>query len=113
MTTTTTHPPARLALVGDRSPTVGSHRRIPQLLSALAERDRLLLDAYWIPTRDAVWLLPGSPYESERGALNAVRTARERGIPFLGTCAGFLPQALGGLGGAPKPCWSSRATSAG
>jgi CTP synthase (UTP-ammonia lyase) len=105
MTTTTTHPPARLALVGDRSPTVGSHRRIPQLLSALAERDRLLLDAYWIPTRDAdasstsgtsgieafdaVWLLPGSPYESERGALNAVRTARERGIPFLGTCAGF------------------------
>ncbi|MGP3969587.1 CTP synthase C-terminal region-related (seleno)protein [Streptomyces sp. 6N223] len=93
------HPPARLALVGDRSPTVGAHRRVPGLLSALAERDRLPLDAYWIPTDqaassglagfDAVWLLPGSPYASEAGALAAVRTARERGIPFLGTCAGF------------------------
>lgn len=90
----------RVALVGDRSPAVRSHARIPGLLAALAERDRLALDAYWIPTGDAaapgalagfdaVWLLPGSPYHSEAGALAAVRTARERGIPFLGTCAGF------------------------
>lgn len=89
--------PARIALVGDRSPTVGSHVRIPKLLTALAERDGLVLDAYWIPTEDAaevsgfdaVWLMPGSPYRSEAGALAAVRTAREQGIPFLGTCAGF------------------------
>ncbi|KJS58370.1 hypothetical protein [Streptomyces rubellomurinus] len=90
----------RVALVGDRSPAVRSHTRIPGLLDALAERDRLVLDAYWIPTEDAgapgaldgfdaIWLLPGSPYRSEAGALAAVRTARERGIPFLGTCAGF------------------------
>ncbi|MBV2153480.1 hypothetical protein [Kitasatospora sp. SUK 42] len=90
----------RVALVGDRSPAVRSHARIPGLLDVLAERDQLVLDAYWIPTGDAgapgaldgfdaVWLLPGSPYRSEAGALAAVRTARERGIPFLGTCAGF------------------------
>ncbi|MFJ8628092.1 hypothetical protein ACIRD3_35380 [Kitasatospora sp. NPDC093550] len=90
----------RIALVGDRSPAVRSHARIPGLLDALAEHDRLVLDAYWIPTEDAeapgalagfdaIWLLPGSPYRSEAGALAAVRTARERGIPFLGTCAGF------------------------
>jgi CTP synthase (UTP-ammonia lyase) len=90
----------RVALVGDRSPAVRSHTRIPGLLDALAEHDQLVLDAYWIPTEDAgtpgaldgfdaVWLLPGSPYRSEAGALAAVRTARERGIPFLGTCAGF------------------------
>ncbi|MBO1416936.1 hypothetical protein [Streptomyces sp. FH025] len=90
----------RVALVGDRSPSVRSHARIPGLLNALAERDQLVLDAYWIPTGDAeapgaldgfdaVWLLPGSPYRSEAGALAAVRTARERGIPFLGTCGGF------------------------
>ncbi|MFD9593513.1 hypothetical protein ACFWA9_12245 [Kitasatospora sp. NPDC059973] len=90
----------RLALVGDRSPAVRSHARVPGLLDALATRDQLALDAYWIPTGDAgapgaldgfdaVWLLPGSPYHSEAGALAAVRTARERGIPFLGTCAGF------------------------
>ncbi|MFJ4189126.1 hypothetical protein [Kitasatospora sp. NPDC089509] len=90
----------RIALVGDRSPAVRSHARIPGLLDALAERDQLVLDAYWIPTEDAeapgaldgfdaVWLLPGSPYRSEAGALAAIRTAREERIPFLGTCAGF------------------------
>ncbi|GAA0388395.1 hypothetical protein [Streptomyces luteireticuli] len=90
----------RLALVGDRSPAVRSHARVPGLLESLDRRDRLTLDAYWIPTEeaevpgaldgfDAVWLLPGSPYRSEAGAVAAVRTARERGIPFLGTCGGF------------------------
>ncbi|WUD76861.1 hypothetical protein OG937_36770 [Streptomyces sp. NBC_00510] len=102
---TTATPTARLALVGDRSESVRSHRRIPRLLDALRERDGLVLDACWIPTEDAeeaaaagesavdgfdaVWTVPGSPYRSESGALAAVRTARERGIPFLGTCAGF------------------------
>ncbi|MDH6137824.1 CTP synthase (UTP-ammonia lyase) [Kitasatospora sp. MAA4] len=91
---------ARVALVGDRSPSVRAHARIPGLLDALVRRDQLVLDAYWIPTQDvesadvlagfdAVWLVPGSPYRSEAGAITAVRTARERGIPFLGTCAGF------------------------
>ncbi|OKK04979.1 CTP synthase [Streptomyces sp. CB03234] len=95
-----THPVARIALVGDRSSTVQSHARVPVLLDALAEREGLVLDGYWIPTVDAgqpgavegfdaVWLLPGSPYRSEEGALAAIRTARERGIPFLGTCGGF------------------------
>jgi CTP synthase (UTP-ammonia lyase) len=92
--------PARLALVGDRSPAVRAHTRVPVLLDALARRERLVLDAYWIPTEDAeqpgalhgfdaVWVVPGSPYRSEAGALAAVRTAREQGIPFLGTCGGF------------------------
>ncbi|MFF3561116.1 hypothetical protein ACFYXS_13850 [Streptomyces sp. NPDC002574] len=105
MTSTTGRPQAtaRLALVGDRSESVRSHRRVPRLLEALRVRDGLLLDAYWIPTEeaeaagdtggvegfDAVWTVPGSPYRSEAGALAAIRTARERGIPFLGTCAGF------------------------
>ncbi|KOV69280.1 glutamine amidotransferase-related protein [Streptomyces sp. MMG1121] len=91
---------ATIALVGDRSPNVVSHTRVPLLLDALAERDRLVLDAYWIPSQDAeaegavrgfdaVWVLPGSPYRSEAGVLAAVRTAREEGIPFLGTCGGF------------------------
>ncbi|MFI1678353.1 hypothetical protein [Streptomyces sp. NPDC020607] len=91
---------ARLALVGDRSPNVTSHTRIPLLLDALAAEDRLVLDAYWIPTEDAeepdavrgfdaVWVVPGSPYRSEAGALAAIRTAREDGVPFLGTCGGF------------------------
>lgn len=91
---------ARVALVGDRSPHVRSHTRIPGLLDALRERDGLDLDAYWIPTQDvadhrtlagfdAIWVLPGSPYRSEAGALAAIRTAREGRIPLLGSCAGF------------------------
>ena len=91
--------PARIALVGDRSPNVGAHARIPVIIDALCERDGIMLDAYWIPSEhvtdfdlsgfDAIWLLPGSPYRDPEGAIAAARTARERGMPFLGTCGGF------------------------
>jgi len=90
---------ARVALVGDRSANTRAHARIPHLFDALRDRDGLALDAYWIPTPDAelrdlggfdaIWVVPGSPYASEAGAVAAVRTAREQGIPYLGTCGGF------------------------
>jgi CTP synthase (UTP-ammonia lyase) len=100
MTTQRSLPTPRIALVGDRSPQVRSHRRIPRLAAALLERDSLPLDLYWIGSEevdspealrgfDGIWLLPGSPYRSEAGALHAVRAARENGTPFLGTCGGF------------------------
>jgi CTP synthase (UTP-ammonia lyase) len=38
---------------------------------------------------DALWIAPGSPYQSMRGALEAVTYARTRDVPLLGTCAGF------------------------
>ncbi|SEH01430.1 Glutamine amidotransferase class-I [Nonomuraea solani] len=87
----------RIALVGDRSPSVRSHTRIPLLMRALRERDGIVLDPYWIATTDVsglegfdgIWVLPGSPYRDEAGAVEAARVARERRIPFLGTCAGF------------------------
>jgi CTP synthase (UTP-ammonia lyase) len=94
-----THPMARIALVGDRSANVRAHARIPAVIEALLRRDGIALDAYWIATPDvaacdlgrfdAIWLVPGSPYDNPDGAVTAVRTARERGIPFLGTCGGF------------------------
>ncbi|GAA2590446.1 CTP synthase [Dactylosporangium fulvum] len=96
MTTTRT---ARVALVGDRSPHVRSHTRVPRLVDVLREQHGIGLDAYWVPTAEAastdlarfdgIWLLPGSPYRSEAGALHAVRVAREEGVAFLGTCGGF------------------------
>ena len=90
----------RIALVGDRSTTVRAHTRIPTILDGLRERSGLDLDAYWMPTAevtgpeavagfDGIWAVPGSPYQSQEGAITAVRAARENGIPFLGTCAGF------------------------
>jgi CTP synthase (UTP-ammonia lyase) len=92
--------PARVALVGDRSPHVRAHQRIPGLIDALCQREGLILDAYWIGSDevtdpgglagfDGIWLVPGSPYRSEAGAIAAARCARERLIPFLGTCGGF------------------------
>jgi CTP synthase (UTP-ammonia lyase) len=88
----------RIALVGDRSPAVRAHHRIPDLLDVL--RDDEDIDIYWIPTPDAedpavlrgfdgIWLVPGSPYRSPEGGMTAARTARLGGIPFLGTCGGF------------------------
>ena len=87
-----------IALVGDRSPSVRAHGRIPQLIDALRRRDGVVLDPYWVPSTDAgrglegfdgIWVVPGSPYESAEGAVAAIRTARTHGIPFLGTCGGF------------------------
>jgi CTP synthase (UTP-ammonia lyase) len=34
---------------------------------------------------DGVWIAPASPYRSMDGALAAVRYARERGVPLVGT----------------------------
>jgi CTP synthase (UTP-ammonia lyase) len=89
----------RIALVGDRSANVRAHARIPVIIDALLTREGIAVDPYWIATPDvgqgdlsgfdAIWLVPGSPYESTDGALAAVRTAREQHIPFLGTCGGF------------------------
>jgi CTP synthase (UTP-ammonia lyase) len=89
----------RIALVGDRSANVRAHTRIPGLIDALVTRESLPLDPYWVATPDAadcdlagfdaIWVAPGSPYQSAAGAIAAVRTARTRGIPFLGTCGGF------------------------
>src|SRR5207249_7799312 len=36
-----------------------------------------------------IWIAPASPYRSMEGALSAIRIARQRRIPLLGTCGGF------------------------
>jgi CTP synthase (UTP-ammonia lyase) len=91
--------PARIAIVGDRSANVRAHARIPVLIEALLRRESIVLDPYWVSTSEAlscdltgfdgIWVAPGSPYASFEGALAAARTAREEGIPYLGTCGGF------------------------
>jgi CTP synthase (UTP-ammonia lyase) len=91
---------ASIALVGNRSQGVRAHARIPLLVEALRRRDGIVVDPYWIPSEDVedaaaldgfdgIWVVPGSPYRSAEGAIAAARRARERGIPFLGTCGGF------------------------
>jgi CTP synthase (UTP-ammonia lyase) len=63
-----------------------------------AALEHLRLSFEWVPT-DAVaepaerrlgryaglWIAPASPYRSMEGALAAIRHARERGVPLVGT----------------------------
>jgi len=91
----------RIALIGDYTPSVKAHRAIPQAL-ALAMDDDVQCQWEWRHTStltsdpstelrdfDGIWCVPASPYASTRGALNAIRFARESGRAFLGTCGGF------------------------
>ncbi len=91
--------PARLALVGDRSPLVQAHARMPEILAAIDADGGAAIDAYWVGSADVqsvdlngfdgIWALPGSPYADVDGVLSAIRFAREHDVAFLGTCGGF------------------------
>ncbi|HZM79452.1 MAG TPA: hypothetical protein VFC19_27290 [Candidatus Limnocylindrales bacterium] len=96
--------PARIALVGDRSPHVMAHNRIPVAL-AHATLDPEAIDPYWIASGevagvadlagfDGIWVVPGSPYADRDGVLSAIRSARTGGVPLLGTCGGFQHMVL-------------------
>jgi CTP synthase (UTP-ammonia lyase) len=84
-----------IAVVGERNPDNPTHSATDAALiglgaepawlgtlNVLGQADRL--DAY-----GGVLIAPGSPYASMEGALAAIRHARQRGIPVLGTCGGF------------------------
>ena len=69
-----------IAFVGGYCEEFATHRAMmPALLHAGA-------DGVWIPTSEAE---QGSPYASFEKVLALIRFARERWIPFLGTCGGF------------------------
>jgi CTP synthase (UTP-ammonia lyase) len=89
-----------IGLVGDHDPSIVAHRAIPIALARAAEWFGVDLRFEWSGTEtitspslvsvfDGLWCVPGSPYRSMDGALRAIRHARERGVPFLGTCGGF------------------------
>jgi CTP synthase (UTP-ammonia lyase) len=89
-----------IALVGNYDASIVAHRAIPAALARAAEAlDRDVLHE-WVPSEeiatatriagfDGIWCVPGSPYRSMDGALLAIRYAREKPVPFLGTCGGF------------------------
>jgi CTP synthase (UTP-ammonia lyase) len=91
----------RIALIGDYNASVKAHQAIPRALALASEGD-IDCDWEWVHTStlmgdlsdrladyDGVWCVPASPYANTRGALNAIRFARETGRAFLGTCGGF------------------------
>lgn len=87
--------------MGDYDASVPAHQAIPVALRMAGEHHQASVEGIWVPTGqieivevalagfDGVWCVPASPYKSMRGALEAIRLARERSTPFLGTCGGF------------------------
>lgn len=84
---------AIIGVVGDFNPANETHRLTNEALSALSPP----LHYTWIGTDqvpkapeallayDGLLIAPASPYRDMEGALRAIRTARERGLPLLGT----------------------------
>ena len=91
----------RIALVGDYNPSVTAHQAIPAALDLAARYHRVVVECVWVATSEiqdaetlladygGVWCVPATPYRNMQGALGTIQVARERAIPFLGTCGGF------------------------
>jgi CTP synthase (UTP-ammonia lyase) len=83
---------ASIGVVGDFDPRNATHRFTNAAL------DHVGLPFEWVPTEEigdsgaarlapyeGLWIAPASPYRSMDGALLAIRHARERGVPLVGT----------------------------
>lgn len=81
-----------IGIVGDFNPLNPTHWFTSDALGHLG------LGFDWVPTEHVgepaerrlgryagLWIAPASPYRSMEGALAAVRYARERGVPLVGT----------------------------
>ncbi len=87
----------RIGIIGDYNPDnpthIATNDGLKHAIGALPEHS---FEVKWLPTdqphpfSDYQGLLcsPGSPYRSLEGALLGIQCARERQIPFLGTCGG-------------------------
>ena len=85
----------RIAIVGDEDNALPSHRGVNAVRGMFGGD----VHTEWLPTDgpqvaalsgfDGIWLVPGSPYANDDAAYAAVRWARERDVPFLGTCGGL------------------------
>jgi|SRR5688572_20261039 CTP synthase (UTP-ammonia lyase) len=95
----------KVGLIGDRNDAVVAHRAIPLALAMAARELGVEVEHEWVPSEevtsverieslDGLWCVPGSPYRSMEGVLLAIRYARERERPFLGTCGGFQHAAI-------------------
>jgi CTP synthase (UTP-ammonia lyase) len=88
-----------IALIAEYNPLFPPHPATNAALSHSADRLGITVRGDWLSTEnlttaalagyDALWIGPGSPYKSLQNTLDAIRFARERGVPCLGTCGGF------------------------
>lgn len=89
-----------IGLIGEFDPTIPAHQGIPPSLERASGKLGKAVRYEWVPTDeitsvqrlsayDGIWCTPATPYLNMEGALLAIKWARERHIPFLGTCGGF------------------------
>jgi CTP synthase (UTP-ammonia lyase) len=87
-----------VGVIGDFDAVYRYHQATNQALEQTARRLGIEVQYTWVSTRaiaekgrgplkefDAVWVSPGSPYQSMEGALEGIRFARESGRPLIGT----------------------------
>jgi CTP synthase (UTP-ammonia lyase) len=86
--------PTAIAALGDRNPAYLTHREIDATIALAPEIGWVGTDGASIDGYDGLWVVPGTPYRDEQAALEAIRFAREQGMPVLGTCGGFQHMAL-------------------
>ncbi|MBI4609029.1 MAG: hypothetical protein HY726_08475 [Candidatus Rokubacteria bacterium] len=89
----------RVGIIGDFESSRRSHVATNESLRHAADQLAVQVETVWLPTPsllgrhglnaleavDGLWAAPGSPYRSMDGALSAIRFARERDWPFVGT----------------------------
>lgn len=88
-----------LAILGEFSPTFEPHARTDDAIRHSSAQIDTSVRSEWISTAaidlaslrgfDGIWISPGSPYKDLGKTLDAIRLARENGIPCLGTCGGM------------------------
>lgn len=92
-------PRPSIAILGEYSAAFPPH---PATDAAIADSNAALgLDvaAEWVSTDEldpsvfrrhgGIWVAPGSPYKNMTKTLDAIRRAREHGVPCFGTCGGM------------------------
>ncbi len=88
-----------VGIIGDFNPQSKYHLATNAALQHAGQALSTPVEPVWLPTpaledpaslstlerMHALWCAPGSPYASMQGALNAIRFAREKDRPFVGT----------------------------
>lgn len=89
----------RLVILGEFDPQFPPHAETDAAIGHAKAALDVAIVSLWVSTADAggsvlasasgLWIAPGSPYRDMHRTLQAVRHARECGVPCLGTCGGF------------------------
>lgn len=93
----------RIAVIGDYSASVTAHVAVAPALALAARTEDVEVEPVWVHTSkltneeaiaslsnfEGIWCVPSPRYTNSEGVISAITLARTKGIPFLGTCAGF------------------------